>query len=81
MVPGDTKAYATTVTATAKAIAIRCCPKDVGDQQPALFPNGSRRQAKCLDLRNVWRANIPFIDNFIFISDLNNQAKFLDFSQ
>jgi hypothetical protein len=79
VVPGKTESYATTFTDTAKKIAVRSCPNDVGNQQPALFPNGSRRPAMPLNPQKVWLANKPFVDNFIFLANFNNQATILDF--
>jgi hypothetical protein len=76
---GKHESYASAFTAAVKEIAVRCSPNDVGDQQPALFPNGSRRPAMPLDLRRAWLTNKPFVDNFIFIADFNNQGNILLF--
>jgi hypothetical protein len=74
---GDHRSYFSAFTDSAKELAIRAGPNDVGDHQPAYFSDGTRRPAVHDDL--LLATYKMFIDNFIFASEFNDQGPILLF--
>ena len=71
---GKHQSYHTAVQHATMELAVRLGANDVGDQQPALFPDGTRRPAMLLEPITECK---PFVDNFIFVDAFNNQAKMI----
>jgi hypothetical protein len=64
---GKHQSYRTAVRhATIELAILLGCTNDVGDQQPALFPNGTRRPA--MPLQSLAESH-PFFDNIIMIDE------------
>jgi hypothetical protein len=73
---GRHQSYHTATQHATMELAVRLGANDVGDQQPALFPDGTRRPAMLLEPIAECK---PFVDNFIFVDAFNNQERMIQF--